>query len=736
MSTSTTRSGKRESGMRRLAAFCYRRRGTVTLAWVAALIALGALGGIFGGATKTNFAIPGAESQDAIDFLREHGFSERSGDQGMVVVEAQQGVDDPAVRTAVEGLLGAIQSTVAGTTVTSFYEPGAERQIAPGRKIAFAELNFSDRTGEQYLEAARQVTKLRDQVHVEGLRVELGGGTGMFADQSQPPSELIGVAGAILILVLAFGSLLAMGLPIMTALFGIGIGLSLLALAANLVDMPTWTSQVAMMIGIGVGIDYALFIVTRYRDALREGREPAAAVALAIDTAGRAVLFAGLTVVLAVLGLIAMGRNLNLGLAVGTSLTVLLTMAAAVTLLPAVLGFVGRKIDWLALPFARPKPESSTRHSIWWRWSRVVQRRPWPAAVGALALLLVLALPVLSLRLGFGDAGNDPRGDTTREAYDLLSTGFGPGFNGPLLIAASTPGGDADVALLRQVAEQLRKTPGIAAVTDPILNQAGDAAILQVYPATSPQDEATTTLVKTIRRSVLPSIPGTGKLELKVGGATAGVVDFSSYTAERMPLFLGAVLALSFLLLMAVFRSLLVPLKAVIMNLLSVGAAYGVVVAVFQWGWGASLIGLGKDGPIEAWVPMMLFAVVFGLSMDYEVFLLSRIREEFDRTGDNGLAVADGLAATGRVITAAALIMVLVFSSFILSDNRALKLMGLGLSVAVFVDATLVRMVLVPATMELLGKRNWWLPAWLGRVLPVIHVEAAPETGYPAAGGD
>jgi RND superfamily putative drug exporter len=347
---------------------------------------------------------------------------------------------------------------------------------------------------------------------------------------------------------------------------------------------------------------------------------------------------------------------------------------------------------------------------------------------------LVLAIPVFSLRLGFGDAGNNPTGDTTREAYDLLSTGFGPGFNGPLVIAADTSDGESDVAVLRQVVEALRKTPGIAAVSEPILNQAGDAAIVQVYPTTSPQDEATSTLVRTIRKEVIPSVPGSQALNPKVGGATAGVVDFSNYTAERMPLFFAAVLGLSFLLLMVVFRSVLVPLKAVIVNLLSVGASYGVIVAVFQWGWGASLIGVGKNGPIEAWVPMMLFAVVFGLSMDYEVFLLSRIREEYDRTHDNGLAVADGLASTARVITAAAAIMVLVFMSFVIGDNRALKLLGLGLAVAVFIDATIVRMVLVPATMELLGDRNWWMPSWLSRALPVIHVEAVPEEGPAPVG--
>jgi RND superfamily putative drug exporter len=724
--------------MARLAAFCYRRRGTVVLAWIVGLVVIGALGGIFAGASKTDFSVPGAESQAAIDFLEQRGFADRSGAQGKLVVEAQQGVDDPKVREAVEKLLSDITRTVPGVTAVSFYQAGAERQIAPGGKIAFAELNFANRSAEDYLDAGKQVKALRDGVHVDGVRFELGGGNEMFADQTMPPAELIGIGGALIILFLAFGSLMAMGLPVITALCGIGIGVSLLGLAANLVNMPSWTSQVAMMIGIGVGIDYALFIVTRYKTALRDGREPREAVVLAIDTAGRAVLFAGLTVVIAILGLILMGRKMQLGLAVGASLTVLLTMAAAITLLPAVLGFVGRKIDWAALPFAHDTSTSSTRRSMWWRWSRLIQRRPWQSAAVGLIVLLVLAIPVFSLRLGFGDEGNAPKGDTTRQAYDLLSEGFGPGFNGPLLIAAGTPGGEKDVALLRTVADELRKTPGVAAVSDPIPNKTGDAAILQIYPTTSPQDQATTDLVKTIRNRVLPSIPDVEqRLNPKVGGMTAGVVDFASYTGERMPLFFAAVLGLSFVLLLVVFRSVLVPLKAVIMNLLSVGAAYGIIVAIFQWGWGASLLGVGKEGPIDAWIPMMMFAIVFGLSMDYEVFLLSRVREEYDRTGDNGLAVADGLAATARVITTAAAIMVLVFSSFILGDNRALKLIGTGLAVAVFIDATIVRMVLVPATMELLGKLNWWMPSWLGRALPVVHVDAVPEEAPAgsAAGG-
>jgi RND superfamily putative drug exporter len=689
------------------------------VAWVVVLVGLSALAAFAGGASRTEFTLPGSEAQEAVELLREHGFTERTGDSGQAVFEAEQGIENEEVRAAIESFLADVEREVEGVSTVSPYSDEGRNQVAEGGTIAYAQINFSERTIEEYVDAAEEVKELRDEVAVDGLRVELGGD--MFAEFEQSPSELIGVGGAIIILFIAFGSLLAVGLPLLTALFGVGSGVALVSLAANFIDMPSFTSQVAIMIGIGVGIDYALFVVTRYRQGLHEGLTPREAVDTALDTAGRAVLFAGLTVVIALLGLMAMGLKMQIGVAIGASLAVLLTMVASVTLLPAVLGFVGTRIDRFSIPgFNR---EQRTEQSFWYRWSRIVQRYPWPAAIGALAVLVLLAVPVFSLRLGFGDAGNRPTSDTTRQAYDLLSEGFGPGFNGPFVVAAELPGGEADFAVFEQLASQLAQTDGVAFVTPPIPNEAGDAALLQVFPTTSPQDEETTDLVHHIRDDVVPAATEGSTANVKVGGLTPAVVDFSEFTARRMPVFFSAVLGLSFLLLLVVFRSLLVPLKAVFMNLLSIGASYGVIVAVFQWGWGAEFIGVGKEGPVEAWVPMMLFAVVFGLSMDYEVFLLSRIKEEFDRTGDNAQAVADGLAATARVITAAAAIMVVVFSSFILGDDRALKLMGMGLAVAVFVDATIVRMVLVPATMELLGRWNWWLPAWLGRVIPVVHVE-------------
>jgi RND superfamily putative drug exporter len=491
--------------------------------------------------------------------------------------------------------------------------------------------------------------------------------------------------------------------------------------------MPSFTLQLVLMLGIGVGIDYALFIVTRYRESLAEGRTPADAIELAIDTAGRAVLFAGTTVIISVLGLLVVGLDVNRALGIAAASGVAATMLASVTLLPAVLGFVGTTIDRLGLPHRRRSGAATAGAGggFWGRWSRTLQRRPLVPAVVGFVLLAALALPTFAMRLGFGDASNRPESDTTRQAYDLLAEGFGPGANGPLILAASVPDA-ASAAAFDDLLAGLPEVGNVAGATPAIPGESGDVALAQVFPGSGPQDEATTELVHRLRDDVVPAAAGDTALEVHVGGAQAAVVDFADFTGSRLPVFMAVVLGLSFLLLLVVFRSVLVPLKAVVMNLLSIGAAYGVIVMVFQWGWGASLIGAGEPGPVEAWAPMMLFAVVFGLSMDYEVFLLSRIREDYDRTHDNATAVAHGLAGTARVITAAAAIMVVVFGGFVLSADRALQLFGLGLAVAVFLDATVVRLVLVPATMELLGDRNWWIPRWLDRILPTVQVEGAP----------
>jgi putative drug exporter of the RND superfamily len=488
----------------------------------------------------------------------------------------------------------------------------------------------------------------------------------------------------------------------------------------------------AAMIGIGVGIDYALFIVTRYRQGIFEGRDPRDAVVTSLMTSGRSVLFAGSTVVISLFGLYLIGQAYMIGLATACIAAVLMVLIAALTLLPAMLGFAGNAIDKLHVPRLLQTGGPPPPDGFWYRWSRFVQRRAWVTGTLAVLVLVTLALPLFSMRLAFTDAGNDPTNLTTRQAYDLLAQGFGPGFNGPLVVAAAMPGpaGKAAVDHLQQAITAHHN--GIAFVTPAEFNRADTGAVIVVYPTTSPQSAQTGTLVQTLRNDVIPpAVAGTG-VDAQVGGETAASIDAANFLGHRLFLVIGAVLILSFLLLMVVFRSLVLPLKAVIMNLFSVGAAYGVMVAVFQWGWAGRIIGIGETGPIDPWIPVALFVVLFGLSMDYEVFLLSRIREEWLRTKDNSLAVADGLAVTGRIITAAAAIMFCVFASFVIKDPlHILKVFGLGLATAVLVDATIVRMMLVPSIMEILGPVNWWMPAWMDRSIPSIGVEVTPGSIGP-----
>jgi RND superfamily putative drug exporter len=707
--------------LERSARFMYRRRRYVLGFWILLLVGVFALSNSIGGAFKTEFKLPGTESQAAFDLLQQSSFRSRQ-IQSQIVFAAEQGIDDPAVQRQMQQLFARIEQRVPDVNVVSPYVREGVRQISRNGKIAYAQLNFADRSAEAFKNIGNEIKAWGADIHVKGLAVDFGGN--MFAAPGlNGTSEAIGIAAAMIILLIAFGSVLAMGLPVGTALFGIGTGIAIVLIARNAIDMPDFTTSAVAMVGLGVGIDYALFIVTRHRENLAAGLDPEHSTMRAIGTAGRAVLFAGTTVIISVLGLVLMKTSIMRGVAIAIAIGVLTTMLASVTLLPALLGFVGRNIDKFGLPH-RKQSEELRGETVWQRWSHVIQRHPWPAAIAGLLFLVVLALPLFSMRLGFTDAGNRPTSDTTRRAYDTLSEGFGPGFNGPLLLAAKTPHGTADLATLQELSATLGKTPGVAFASPPNPNSDGTVAIMEVIPTTDPQAKETADLVQHLRDDVIPAATK-GRVAVKVGGITAAADDFARYTASRLPIFMGAVLLLSFLLLMVVFRSLLVPLKAVIMNLLSIGAAYGVVVAVFQWGWGSSLIGVERSAPVEAWAPVFIFAVVFGLSMDYEVFLLSRIREEYDRTGNNGTAVADGLALTARVITAAALIMVCVFGSFVFGPEVALKLMGLGLAVAVLVDATVVRLVLVPSTMELLGDWNWWLPKWLDRILPRVSVESS-----------
>ncbi len=709
--------------LERIARVSYQRRRRVLAAWVLALVAMSVLGGAFGGKTSMTFKLPSSDSQKAFDLLQAaHTGAQNEADK---VVFAAPDVTAPAVLAREDALLERIAKYPHVASVQSPFDPAnrtAASQISKDKTVAFANVVFNDQFQNLPTDIGTKIEALAANTPGDGLHVEFGGNVFQSHDVGGA-SELVGIIAAIVILLCAFGSLLAMGLPILTALFGIGIGLAGVKLLAHVLSMPDFASQLASMIGIGVGIDYALFIVTRYRQLLHDGHDPETSVVYAIKTSGKAVIFAGCTVVISLLGMFLMGLSFVNGLAVGAALAVLITMFASVTLLPAVLGFVGHTIDRFALPWA--KKTTTSERNVWYRWSRFVQRHPAPMAILGLVVLAALAIPVFSIQLGSSDQGNLPTTETARRAYDLLSKGFGPGFNGQIIIAVKVPD-DAAGAKLPALAEAVAHTKGVAQSSPALWQPGSKVAMVSVFPTTSPQDQRTVATITRLRNDTLPPVTAGTGLQAHVGGATALFQDVSTILGQRLFLFIGGVLAVSFLLLLAVFRSIFVPLKAVIVNLLSIGASYGLLVLIFQKGIGASLIGVGKEGPIESFVPMMMFAILFGLSMDYEVFLLSRIKEEYDRTKDNALAVADGLSHTARVITAAAAIMVCVFGSFVFGDNRVVKEFGFGLAVAVLIDATVVRMILVPATMELLGDANWWFPKWLGRFVPAIHIEGEP----------
>ncbi|HEX9545909.1 MAG TPA: MMPL family transporter, partial [Acidimicrobiales bacterium] len=710
----------------RLARLSYRRRTLVLVSWLVVLVGSQFLAQVAGGKASMNFKLPATDSERAQSLLTSH-FPAQSGASSDIVIAAPAGVTAPAVRASTEALLARVAATPHVVEVVSPYQAPGGRQISRDGTVAFAQVQFDSQRQDVPQTTVDHLRSLVSGARAPGFDVAVSGK--MFQTRQRPGgTEAIGVLAAIVILLVAFGSVLAMGLPLLTAIFGIGIGLAGITLLANVMSMPDFASQLAAMIGIGVGIDYALFIVTRYRQGLHAGLDPERAVAKALATSGKAVLFAGCTAVISLLGLFVMGLSFVRGLAVGAALAVIVTMIASVTLLPALLGFVGHNIDKLSLPWTRRATEAGASRGLWYRWSRLIQRRPLPFATVGLGVLVLLAVPVFSIRLGTTDASNLPTTDTTRVAYDLLTKGFGPGFNGPLLLAIEMPQGSSEGAsALPRLRAAISQTPGVVEVTPARLSPGRDAAVMQVFPSTGPEDQRTVSLIHRLRGSVIPAAVAGSPLIVHIGGSTAAFDDLAGFLGSHLPIFIVAVLGLSFLLLLTVFRSVVVPIKAVVMNLLSIGASYGLLVAVFQWGYGKGIIGIGKTGPVETFVPMMMFAILFGLSMDYEVFLLSRIKEEWDKTGDNGVAVADGLSYTARVITAAAAIMVCVFGSFVFGGERLIKEFGLGLAAAIFIDATLVRLVLVPATMELLGRANWWMPGWLDRLLPRVHIEGQPD---------
>jgi putative drug exporter of the RND superfamily len=753
----------------KLARWSTTHRKYVVIGWVVLLLAVNAFAQSAGTSYSNNFTLPNSGAQRAADLLQ-RSFPAQAGDRDTIVYQVSSGtVLDPTVRGRMSAMFAAVARLPHVSSVISPYTGAAAgRAISADKKIAFATVVFDEKANLLPKSAPEQVVRVARAAERGGrdpIQVELGGQAIEATEQAGfGVSTAVGLLAAIVVLLLTFGSLIAMGLPIITALFGLGTGLGAIALFTHVVDTPNFSSELAAMIGLGVGIDYSLFILTRFREAYRtpgptfgDARE---SVMQSMDTAGRAVLFAGCTVVIALLGMMLLGVEFLYGVAISASIGVLLVMLGSLTLLPAMLTIWGARLGRPsrrqrrraagdpdaagAAPAsaATAKAAAGTAHAAagggaWLRWSAFVERRPrMIAAVSALTMLLIAA-PSTALRLGSSDASNDPAGQTTHRAYELLARGFGEGFNGPLQVVAKVPNPRKEAAeqgvLLtgtpstgRTSVEKLRDaiaaTPGVVSVAPARLNPAGSVATITVYPRSSPQAYATSQLVSELRQTVIPPIAERTGMSVYVGGVTAGAVDFATTLGHKLPLFVGVVVLLSALLLLIVFRSLVIPLQAAVMNLLSIGASLGVIVAIFQWGWLGSLVGV-QQGPIESFIPVMLFAIVFGLSMDYEVFLVSRIHERWTHTRENSRAVAEGLALTGRVVTAAAAIMVCVFLSFMLGEDRVIKEFGLSLASAVFLDALVVRCLLLPATLHLIGGVTWRVPGRLDRLLPRLNVE-------------
>ncbi|WP_084517830.1 MMPL family transporter [Microtetraspora niveoalba] len=710
-----------------LARFCYRRRRLVLMAWIVGVIAVAFVGFGYGAAPDNDFSGGNSDSAKAQALIEKH-FPERQGDTLTLAIKAEKGIDDPAARQKIEKALADLATSPVVGPVTSPYQD--KSLVTQDRRIARTTIPLTRKDVDKT--AVKPLVDMVKNASGDGVTLALGGTQAEKAETPpQGSSESVGIVAAAVILFIAFGSLVAMGLPIVTALLAIAAGIALMKLVGYLVPSPDFTVILAAMIGLGVGIDYALFIVTRYKDGLQAGDAPETATVKAITTAGHAVLFAGTTVVIALMGLIVMGQRLMTGVAVATSVIVLVTMIAAVTLLPAFLGFTGHKINSLRLPRRTSRRRQAAgdasperRRTIAERWAGVVQRRPLVSAILAGAVLLVLAAPTLSMRLSNPDASVQPRDRSSYTSYEILSEGFGPGYSAPLIFAAEVGSNQAD---LRPVIEAVSVTEGVAYATPPQVSKDGQAAIFMAFPTTGYQDEATADLVHHLRDDVLPKAPG-GE-GVYVGGPNAGTIDAADDIGSRLPLMIVVVVAVSLVLLIALVRSVTIALQAAVMNLLSIGAAYGVLVAVVQWGWLGSALGFPTTMPITTWVPMMIFPVLFGLSMDYEVFLISRVREEYERTGDTRTAVTRGMARTAKVITAAAAIMVAVFTTSLLGPDVAVKQGGLGMAVAVLIDATIIRMILVPAVMELCGKANWWMP---GRRAPKAASAPAAEVAEEA----
>jgi len=715
--------------MANFARWCFVHRKAVLAGWLIALIGFFAVGLKVGANYAQNDSLPGTDSTKALSVLQTN-YPAQAGDSDQIVVQARQGtLRSPPAETAVTSMLARVAKLPYVRSVTSPYGLGG--QISKDGTIGLATVNLTAQANSVPNSAVQTLISTAQSADSALLNVQLGGAAieNVAVPSGDFTSVILGIVLALIILFIAFRrSVLAALLPLISALAAIGVGLSIITVLTHAISIASWVPEVAIIVALGVGVDYALFIVSRHRNGLLAGQTPEDAAVTALNTSGRAVLLAGLTVCIALLGLFALQISSLYGVAVAVALVVGLTMVASLTLLPAMLGFLGPKVLRRAerRMLAERGRQVEQAGGFWLRWAEGLGRRPQIPALLALAVIVVLAIPFFSSRTGLLDASTDPSSSTTYQAYQLLAKGFGPGFNGPLEVVGQI-NSPADQTRFAAFLTSARSEPGVAGVTPPQLSPNGKAEVADVFPTTGPQDAATTTVLDRLRAGV-PQAEAGSTLAIHIGGTTAANQDYSQVTSSKLPQFVAVVVGLSFLLLAVVFRSLLIPLVASVMNVLSFGVALGVMTAAFQFGWGKSLLGFGTAAPIEAWIPALMFAVLFGLSTDYEVFLISRMHEEWTLTGDNKRAVIRGQAETGRVITAASLIMILVFAAFILTGQEAIMQIGLGFAAAIFVDAYVIRTVLVPSVMHMLGRANWWLPAWLDRLLPRLHVEPAELT--------
>ncbi|MFA7266373.1 MAG: MMPL family transporter [Candidatus Nanopelagicales bacterium] len=702
-------------------------------AWIIILIAIFGGASKFAGAYNDSFSLPNTESTTAQEILQaKFGDMASNANANIVFSPATGTIEQPAVKTAMESLAAQVQSIGSVAMVETPYQPGAAMRglVSPNGEVGRMQVTFKVPDDEAPVSDVRQLVSDVQAANSDEIAVGVGGQIVDFAGGEPPASEGIGILVAIVILLIMFGSIIAAGLPILTALIGLGAGISLVTLAANFVNIATFGPTLAAMIGLGVGIDYALFVINRYRQAVLAGREPKEAAIEAVNTAGRAVVFAGITVVIALGGLFVLGLSFMNGLAIGAGITVITVMFTAVTLLPAVLSLLGRKAFAWRMPWAR-KPKATPEGRGFASYGNGLQKRPWLYGGLAFLFMVILAIPMFEMRSGFPDAGGRPDSNTTRVAYDLTTEGFGAGANGPFLVVVEMPNAES-VPAANELSQKLAATPGVAVATPvvpgtPSITPDGKAAIIQVQPTTGPQDVATSELLDNLRQNVIPAATAGTGLTAYIGGSTAIVEDFSQVLSDALPLFLAVVVGLGFLVLVLLFRSLVIPLTAALTALLSFGAALGVTVFVFQMGNLTSLFGVTGTGPILPFLPIMLFSILFGLSMDYQVFLVSRMQEEWSRTKDNRVAVRRGLGGSGRVVAAAAAIMFSVFISFVFGDDTTIKMFGLALAVAIALDAFVIRLVLVPSLMTVLGSANWYLPGWLQKILPEVHIESEEE---------